>query len=174
MVVSLKPERLKRYKDVAMLLIKYGRSDLISHALLALNLGQLPASLLLVVVAGRLERRAWPYVVSGVVSLASLAGIVVSDGAATIAWSALLGFSAASALILGLSLPPLLCRPTDVARTSAGMFTLSYGGAVLIAIISGALWDVSGLPALSFAPLAVCAVALAGVALRMRQRHELV
>ena len=106
--------------------------------------------------------------------LASLGGIVVSDGAATVAWSALLGFSDASALILGLSLPPLLCRPADVARTSAGMFTLSYGGAVLIAIISGALWDVSGLPALSFAPLAVCAIALAGVALRMRQCHELV
>ncbi len=32
MVVSLKPERLKRYKDVAMLLIKYGRSDLINPA----------------------------------------------------------------------------------------------------------------------------------------------
>src|SRR5690349_4167229 len=32
MVVSLKPERLKRYKDVAMLLIKHGRSDLISAA----------------------------------------------------------------------------------------------------------------------------------------------
>jgi ubiquinone biosynthesis protein len=32
MVVSLKPERLKRYKDVAILLIKYGRSDLISAA----------------------------------------------------------------------------------------------------------------------------------------------
>ena len=32
MVVSLKPERLKRYKDVAMLLIRYGRSDLISPA----------------------------------------------------------------------------------------------------------------------------------------------
>src|ERR1041384_1994849 len=32
MVVSLKPERLKRYKDVAMLLIKYGRPDLISVA----------------------------------------------------------------------------------------------------------------------------------------------
>lgn len=30
MGVSLKPERLKRYKDVAMLLIKYGRSDLVS------------------------------------------------------------------------------------------------------------------------------------------------
>ena len=32
MGVSLKPERLKRYKDVALLLIKYGRSDLISQA----------------------------------------------------------------------------------------------------------------------------------------------
>lgn len=32
MVVSLKPERLKRYKDVATLLIKYGRSDLLSAA----------------------------------------------------------------------------------------------------------------------------------------------
>ena len=32
MGISLKPERLKRYKDVAMLLVKYGRSDLISKA----------------------------------------------------------------------------------------------------------------------------------------------
>lgn len=32
MGVSLKPERLKRYKDAAMLLIKYGRSDLVKEA----------------------------------------------------------------------------------------------------------------------------------------------
>jgi len=151
-----------------------GRADLISAALLALNLGQLPASLLLVIVAERLRRRAWPYVASGVVSLASLAGIVASNGAETIGWAALLGFSDASALILGLSLPPLLCRPDDVARTSAGMFTLSYGGAVLLAIASGALWDMSGLPALSFAPLAVCAVSLAAIAIHMLRRKELV
>lgn len=31
-MVSLKPERLKRYKDVAMLLMKYGRSDLVKQA----------------------------------------------------------------------------------------------------------------------------------------------
>jgi CP family cyanate transporter-like MFS transporter len=151
-----------------------GRADLISHALLALNLGQLPASLLLVVVAHRLDRRAWTYVTSGVVSLASLAGIVASDGAAVIAWAALLGFSDAAALILGLSLPPLLCKPDDVARTSAGMFTLSYGGAVLIAIASGALWDMSGVPALAFAPLAACALSLAAVAIHMLRRKELV
>ncbi len=31
-MLSLKPERLKRYKDVAMLLVKYGRSDLVKQA----------------------------------------------------------------------------------------------------------------------------------------------
>jgi ubiquinone biosynthesis protein len=31
-MVSLKPERLKRYKDVALLLMKYGRSDLVKQA----------------------------------------------------------------------------------------------------------------------------------------------
>lgn len=31
-MVSLKPERLKRYKDVALLLVKYGRSDLVKQA----------------------------------------------------------------------------------------------------------------------------------------------
>src|SRR6188474_2451229 len=34
-MVSLKTEHLKRYKDVAMLLAKYGRSDLVSQAGLA-------------------------------------------------------------------------------------------------------------------------------------------
>src|ERR1044072_4388772 len=32
MVLSLKPERLKRYRDVVALLVKYGRSDLVEHA----------------------------------------------------------------------------------------------------------------------------------------------
>src|SRR5438045_5129139 len=32
MLLSLKPERLKRYKDVVALLVKYGRSDLVEHA----------------------------------------------------------------------------------------------------------------------------------------------
>ncbi|HKZ81870.1 MAG TPA: hypothetical protein VJ124_26620 [Pyrinomonadaceae bacterium] len=35
MVVSLKPERLKRYKDIALLLARYGRSDLVKQAGLA-------------------------------------------------------------------------------------------------------------------------------------------
>ena len=150
-----------------------GHSDLISHALLALNLGQLPASLLLLAVAGRLERRAWPYIASGIVSLACIAGIVWMPGPATIAWAALLGFSDAAGLILGLTLPPLLCRAEDVARTSAGTFMLSYGGTVVMALASGAAWDLSGMPGLAFVPLAVGAVGLAAIATRMWRIGEL-
>ena len=150
-----------------------GHSELISHALLALNLGQLPASLLLLAVAGRLERRAWPYVASGVVSLACIAGIAFMPGPATIAWAALLGFCVATGLILALTLPPLLCRADDVARTSAGTFTLSYGGAVVMALASGAAWDLSGMPAFAFVPLAIGAVGLAVVGVAMLRIGEL-
>jgi CP family cyanate transporter-like MFS transporter len=151
-----------------------GRADLISDALLALNFGQLPASVLLLVTAGKLERRAWPYVASGALSLLSLAGLVLMVGPATVVWAALLGFADAAALILGLTLPPLLCRPEDVARTSAGTFTISYGGAVAIAVISGAAWDLSGIPALAFVPLAACAVGLIAITVRLRLKKELV
>jgi membrane protein implicated in regulation of membrane protease activity len=65
----------------------------------------------------------------------------------------------------------LLCKPADVARTPAGMYTLRSGGAVAIAIASGVLWDVTGVPATSFVPLAICAVALAAIAARMRGRQ---
>lgn len=151
-----------------------GRPDLISGALAALNFGQLPASFLLLLVAGKLERRAWPYVASGLLSLLSIAGLVLMVGHATIVWAALLGFSDSAAFIVGLTLPPLLCRPEDVARTSAGMFTVGYGGAVSIAIVSGAAWDVSGVPALAFVPLGACAIGLAAVTLGLRAKRELV
>jgi CP family cyanate transporter-like MFS transporter len=151
-----------------------GRPDLISGALTALNFGQLPASLLLVLVAGRLERRAWLYVGSGLLSLLSIAGLVFMVGPATIIWAALLGFSDSAALIRALTLPPLLCRPEDVARTSAGMFTISYGGAVVIAIVSGAAWDASGIPALAFVPLGACAIGLAAATISLRAKKELI
>jgi len=150
------------------------RSDLIGPTLTALNFGQLPSSILLLAFAQRLERRAWPYVASGLISLASVLGMVLAGGSATVACAALLGFSDAGALIIGLTLPPLLCKPEDVARTAAGAFTVSYGGAVVIALISGALWDLTGVAALAFAPIALCAAALIVIASTMRRKRELV
>jgi CP family cyanate transporter-like MFS transporter len=155
-------------------LTSQGRPELISGALSALNFGQLPASFLLLAVAKRIERRAWPYIASGVISLISIVGLVAFVGRLTWIWAGLLGFSDAAALIVALTLPPLLCKPEDVARTSAGVFTLSYGGAVLIALICGAAWDLSGQPFTSFVPLAICSIALGTLAVRMRATDELV
>jgi CP family cyanate transporter-like MFS transporter len=154
-------------------LTSQGRPDLVSAALTALNFGQIPASLLLLAVARRLERRAWPYVASGLMSLAAIGGLVFLVGSSTWFWAGLLGFADAAALIIGLTLPALLCKPEDVARTSAGVFTLSYGSAVAIAVLAGALWDASGVPALVFLPFALCAVLLAAVTVALRRQQEL-
>jgi len=155
-------------------LASQGRTDLVGGALTALNFGQIPASILLLIFARHLERRAWPYVVSGLLSLLSFVGLVFLVGPTTWLWAGLLGFSDAAALISGLTLPALLCKPEDVARTSARVFTLSYGSAVLIAVLAGALWDVSGIAGVVYLPFGICAVILAGVTLIMRRERELV
>ncbi|HEX7329820.1 MAG TPA: MFS transporter [Casimicrobiaceae bacterium] len=154
-------------------LTNHGRADLISATLTALNFGQIPASLLLVVVARRIERRAWAYIASGLVSLAAIVALVFAVGPLTPLWAGILGFSDAAALIVGLTLPPLLCAPEDVARTSAGVFTLSYGGAVGVSLVAGALWDATGVAWLAFAPMAACALVLAATALMLRAKREL-
>ena len=68
-----------------------------------------------------------------------LGGVWVVIGAAV--W----GCFGAAVLVLVLALPPLISPPEDVHRVSAGMFTISYSCAVIVPIISGALWDLSGL-----------------------------
>ncbi len=147
--------------------------NLIGGALIGLNFGQIPASLLILAFARRLEGRAWPFMLSGVLSLTGVGGLVFDIGPMTKYWAALLGFSDAGALILGLALPALLCRPEDVARTAAGTFTLSYGGAVFVAIVCGAAWDLSGRPAFAFVPLAACALMLIGSAVLLRAKRNL-
>lgn len=133
-----------------------GRADLVSAALTALNVGQIPASLLLLAVAGRLERQVWPHVVCGVGSLIGIIGIAVLPGPGIVICAGVLGFFAAAVLILMLALPPLLAPPEDVHRVSAAMFTISYSCAVIVPVISGALWDASGLAAIAFVPIAFC------------------
>jgi MFS transporter, CP family, cyanate transporter len=137
-----------------------GRSDMIGSALTALNLGQLPASFLLLVVADRIVRRMWPYLSAGICALVSIAVLVSTTGPSIIVASAALGFCCAAILILALALPPLLCAPQDVARTSAAMFTLSYGCAVIVPIVSGAAWDLTGIARSAFLPVAFCALML--------------
>jgi len=145
-----------------------GRADLVSAALTALNVGQIPASFLLLAVAGRLERAIWPHIVCGAGSLAAIVGIAVLPGPGVVVCAAVLGFFAAAILILMLALPPLLAPPDDVHRVSAAMFTISYTCAVITPVFSGLAWDLTGIAQSAFVPLGACALLLMALAPGLR------
>ncbi len=145
-------------------LTSHGQGAWISAALTGLNLGQLPASALLLMFASRLELKAWPYVMSGLICLIATAGIVFGSGPVVVVSATLVGFAAAGILVLVLALPPLLAPPDDVHRVTAAIFTISYSCAVIVPILSGAAWDASGVGGLAFLPVALCGVVLAVLA----------
>ena len=62
--------------------------------------------------------------------------------------------------IVTFGLPAILSPPGDVHRMAGGMFTISYAIAVIVPIICGACWDLTGLAWTSFMPMVLCAVAL--------------
>jgi CP family cyanate transporter-like MFS transporter len=137
-----------------------GQSEWISAALSGLNIGQIPASVILLAVAGRLERKVWPYIVCGLLCVIATIGIVFSSGVWIVAAATLQGFAAAAILVLVLALPPLLSPPDDVHRVTAAMFTISYSCAVIVPVISGLAWDLSGIAALAFLPITLCGILL--------------
>ena len=141
-----------------------GQEAWISATLSGLNMGQLPASMLLLAFAGRLERKTWPYIVCGLLCIVATAGLVYGSGIWLVAAATLQGFAAASILILVLALPPLLSPPDDVHRVTAAMFTISYSCAVIVPVISGLLWDLTGIAATAFLPIALCGMLLAVLA----------
>jgi MFS transporter, CP family, cyanate transporter len=151
-----------------------GRADLIAGALTALNFGQLPASFLLLAIAHRIERRAWPFVLSGALMLICLAGVAFTASWWTVFFAGWIGFLGAIVMTGGFALPALLTTPSDVARLSAAMFTISYGEALVISVLSGAAWDLAGSARFAFLPIAVSALPLLVVpaTIRFDRPHE--
>jgi CP family cyanate transporter-like MFS transporter len=137
-----------------------GEAEWISATLTGLNVGQIPASLILLAVAGRLERTVWPYIVCALLCVIATGGIVFGSGVWIVAAGVLQGFAGAAILVLVLALPPLLSPPDDVHRVTAAMFTISYSCAVIVPVISGVVWDLSGIPAMAFLPIALCGLLL--------------
>jgi MFS transporter, CP family, cyanate transporter len=149
-----------------------GRPELVSTALTSINMSQLPASFLMLAFAERIALSAWPYVTVGLLNLASLIGMVAMPGAWIVFWAGLLGFANAVGLILLLALPPLLSRAGDVHRMAAAMFTISYPCAVVISVIGGLGWDMTGVPTIAFLPIGFCAFALAALSLTIDFRRR--
>ena len=99
----------------------------------------------------------------GPAPLLGVIGIVVAGGGgAGGAWivsaAVLVGASLAVTFALMFALPAILSPPGAVHRISAGMFTVSYGFAVIVPVICGALWDITGRAWAAFVPMTLCAV----------------
>jgi CP family cyanate transporter-like MFS transporter len=135
---------------------KNGHHELIGEALTALNTGQLPASILLLFLADKLQGKRWPYLVLGMMFTSSVIGVATTASSWTAVWAALAGFSSGAALPLGLALAPMLCaNPSDVPRASAAAFAIGYGFAMLISFVSGAAWDLFGNVNAAFIPIII-------------------
>jgi CP family cyanate transporter-like MFS transporter len=139
-----------------------GRAEWIGSSLTALNFGQLPASFLMLALAGKLVRKPATYVGLGLGMAASVAGMLLMPGVWVVVWAGVAGFACAGVLILLLALPPILVPHEDVPRLTAGIFTISYSTAVITPVIAGLLWDITGNPAMAFLPAGVAALAVIG------------
>ncbi len=150
-----------------------GRPDLVSGALTAINVGQLPASFLMMPLAERMVRRPWCYTATGLLATLCVIAMLVTRGYWMVFWAGLLGFTGAVTLILALALPSILSAADDVHRTTAGMFTVSYSCAMALSVIVGWLWDVTHRPLVGFAPIALCGLVIAVLASTVKRvdRH---
>ncbi len=149
-----------------------GRPDLIASALTAINLAQLPASFLMLGVAGRWVRNPWAYRVTGGVALLSLIGMMTMSALWIVFWAAVLGFITAITLVLALALPSVVSAPDDVHRTSAGMFTISYSVAMALSVLGGWLWDLTHVPLAALIPVAVCGTMIVVLSSTVRDAGE--
>jgi MFS transporter, CP family, cyanate transporter len=140
---------------------QHGRADLLSPSLAWLNGSQIAALVVLFALAGRLQRRIWPFLLFGPMLFAGfLAMILVPTGFVIVTAAAFIGVATAMTFTPIMTLPPILSTPADLPRTAAGMLTIAYACAIIVPTICGALWDLTGRPWTAFLPLCLCAAAL--------------
>ena len=146
-----------------------GRPELVGPCLSALNLSQLPASALLLMLAQRLGAGTASYVAMPLGALASVALFLAPLPASlTVLGAAGIGFCTSYILILTLALPPQIAPLQEVHRLSAGMFAIGYSLSFAVPLVGGALWDFSGVPAAAFLAAALAAALIPGAALLLR------
>ena len=118
--------------------------ELITPALTCLNLFQLPASFVVGGLSQLVLGRRWPFIATGLLTLAAMAAFVLLPGI----WQAIavgvVGYAAAQVFMLVLALPPLLAEADDVHRLTAGITTVQYTIGFLAPVVAGVLWDLTG------------------------------
>jgi len=130
------------------------RPELIGPCLTALNAGQLPASIVVALLAPQLVGRREPLMASGAATLLALGTFLFAPPPGAVVGAALIGLCSALILVLALAMPPILVEAHDVHRLSAGMFAVAYACSFLLPLIAGAAWDVSHVPTAAFLTVA--------------------
>lgn len=129
-------------------------------ALFAINVAQLPVTIGLTPIMGRLVGRRWPLIVAGVACLIAVAGWLWTPGDLQPLWGALMGASSAGVFTFSIAMPALYGHDGAVARLTGATLMVSYTAAFVGPFIGGALWDTFQQPGLALAPVAVAALAL--------------
>lgn len=150
-----------------------GHDAIIGPCLAALNIGQLPASLAVGVVPLRIVARSETALLLAGALFAGIAGLLAGGGWA-VACAGLVGFCGAFILVLSFAVPALSAAPGDVARLSAGMYTIGYTSAFLASLAAGALWDATHAAYTAFLPIAAAGAIVAALGPRVGRivRHE--
>jgi MFS transporter, CP family, cyanate transporter len=144
-----------------------GRPDLVTAELGALNLGQVPASFLLLAVWRWLDGKA-AIIGMQIVGLLGIAILLTAGPELGAIGAGIIGFCCAFTLIITLALPPRLAAAADVHRLSAGMFAIGYTFSFVVPPVGGAIWDATGHPAAAFFAAAGAAAIVVAAALGFR------
>ena len=144
-----------------------GRHALIAPTLAVLNASQLLTAPAVALWERLLTGRAGFLGSAGLMALAQV-GLVLTPGIGVIFWAFVLGFAAALAFIVVLTLPPRLAAAGDVHRMSAAIFTLQYTTAFILPLVAGTLWDATGVAWLAFVPGVAGAILMGWLALPLR------
>ena len=93
-----------------------------------------------------LHRRAWSYLVFGLMPAVGVLGIVLLDGIWVVLAASVTGFSLAVTFVDTFPLAAGAAPQDDVHRMAGGMFAISYAIAVVVPVLCGAIWDLTGVP----------------------------
>lgn len=137
-----------------------GAASQTSSVLIALNLGQIPASILLLMASGSVAKSRMPYLLSSAGLFGALAMVVLYQAQVIVPAAAIVGFFSAIVLILMLGLPGAVSQANEVHRVSSLMLTVGYACSVITPVVSGFLWDQTGHPESVFYPMMLCSVML--------------
>lgn len=153
-------------------LMASGRGNVIALALTAINVAQLPATFIVMIMPTYLTQQKVSFIVLGLFKIVAIAGIIISTGYWFIFWCAIIGFTCAFLLILCFSAVSVVAPGGAVHQFSAGFLTIAFTGSLIGPICSGLIWDITAQEVTAFVPYLFTTAILVASAMSLKLRGE--